>query len=225
MVANSRVVETTFDARASMHEEGRLGRWYRAQGELVLRELENVRGPVLDVGCGTGWLLRSLVHRFPNVHGVGLDLSEAMIREARERATLEGAVGVTWTRGEWEDVEARARVVRDLGGPAELVLCVSAFHYFRDPEGALRSVLDALEPGGRLLLLDRANDGSVATAVWDLAHRYVIRDGARFFRTDEMLAMLGRAGFVEAVPLRRVRRLFWKGKMNSSLVLISARKP
>ena len=39
--------------------------------------------PVLDIGCGTGKLLNRLAAQFPNVQGTGLDLSTAMLRQAR----------------------------------------------------------------------------------------------------------------------------------------------
>ena len=52
---------------------------------------------VLDVGCGAGWLSRILSDHVPQGHVVGMDLSDEMIRHAREksagRANLEFIVG------------------------------------------------------------------------------------------------------------------------------------
>lgn len=57
--------------------EGRMW-WYIALHRNLLfvlkRNLLNVRGPVLDAGCGTGGLLASLRSAFPGMQVVGLDL-------------------------------------------------------------------------------------------------------------------------------------------------------
>lgn len=40
---------------------------------------------ILDVGCGTGKLLNRLAKQFPSIRGTGLDLSEEMLRQARQK--------------------------------------------------------------------------------------------------------------------------------------------
>ncbi|MGC1255775.1 MAG: class I SAM-dependent methyltransferase, partial [Candidatus Acidiferrales bacterium] len=39
---------------------------------------------ILDVGCGAGWLSRILAQRVPQGRVVGMDISDEMIRHARE---------------------------------------------------------------------------------------------------------------------------------------------
>lgn len=52
-----------------------------------LRLLEYIELPdsptVLDLGCGTGKLLDRLAQQFPTLHGIGVDLSPAMIAQAQ----------------------------------------------------------------------------------------------------------------------------------------------
>jgi SAM-dependent methyltransferase len=67
----------SFDSRAGSYERGRLGEWHR----LVARRaadvaLAEVSSPprTLDVGCGTGMLLRELAARLPGAAElVGID--------------------------------------------------------------------------------------------------------------------------------------------------------
>lgn len=214
-------VEAEFDEKAASYEADRLSDWYRAQGEYLLDRLENVPGPVVDVGCGTGWLLRRLVQRHPGARGIGLDLSGRMIDEARERARSECPGRLSFIQGDWEDESARDQLLELLDRPASLIVCVSAFHYFRDPESALVAMRRLLASGGRVLLLDRALDRSVGTAVWGLLHRYLLRDSVRFYRTSELVGLLEGAGFIEVEILGRINRVFWRGKLHTSLVLLS----
>jgi hypothetical protein len=148
-----------------------------------------------------------------------------MIRVGRLAAETEGVGRAAFVLGDWEDAEARSSVLRALPSPPAAVTCVSAFHYFRDPSAAARHVREALEPGGTFLLLDRAVDGSVGTAAWDLLHRLVVHDQVRFYRTQELASCLLGAGFENVEILARIRRRFWKGKLQSSLALLSARAP
>jgi SAM-dependent methyltransferase len=214
-----------FDAKAERYESNRLAPWYRAQDELVLDHLPRIRGTLLDIGCGTGWLLRRALERNPEAFGVGLDLSEEMVRVGRGKAESEGITHASFVAGSWEDEGARLRALRTLPSPPTVATCVSAFHYFEDPAAAARHVREALDPGGTLFLLDRAMDSSVGTLAWDLLHRFVVRDQVRFYRTEELASMLSDAGFEEVRVLTRVRRLFWKGKLYTSLVFLSARAP
>jgi SAM-dependent methyltransferase len=219
-------IQAEFDAKAKSYETGRLAAWYQAQDELVLAHAHPRAGDtVLDVGCGTGWLLRHLMGRHSGVTGLGLDISPAMIAAARERARVEGISGLTFVTGDWMQIDPLPLLQAHGLRSTELAICVSTFHYFSDPARALENIFEAVGPGGRLLLLDRARDGSAMTMLWDLIHRAILRDTARFYRADEMVALAESAGFTNVREIARVRKLFWKGKMATSLALIGGRRP
>ena len=60
MVTDS-TVRAHFDRVAPEYESNRLGDWYVAHGRFIADRLTGRRFAVaLDVGCGTGWLLRRL---------------------------------------------------------------------------------------------------------------------------------------------------------------------
>jgi SAM-dependent methyltransferase len=99
---------------------------------------------VVDLGCGRGRHAIPLSRRGFRVTGV--DLSEKMLRLARERATREDAA-VEWVR---EDMRAFRR-------PGAFDACLSlftSFGYFDDEENqrVLDNVAHSLRPEGTLLL-------------------------------------------------------------------------
>jgi SAM-dependent methyltransferase len=101
---------------------------------------------VLDAGCGRGSALRALAARFPASRFVGYDLcadAVAFANDAARQADLSNVV-----------FEAR-----DLTGYAErdrfdLVTSFDAVHDQKDPQGLIRSLHDALRPGGVYLMQD-----------------------------------------------------------------------
>jgi len=102
---------------------------------------------VLEIGCGTG-LNFALLERAvgPTGHVVGVDLTDAMLDQARERVDRRG----------WDNVElvlgdaAAYRPTRRFDG----VLSTFALSLAPDPEPIAAWAADALRPGGHLATLD-----------------------------------------------------------------------
>lgn len=212
-----------FDAKAKSYEGGRLGGWYKAQGEMILERARLRSGQtVLDVGCASGWLLRQLGHRFSGITGLGVDLSARMVELARERTRVEAVPGLSYITADWMNADPRLLLEANGLHQADLVTCVSTFHYFSDPVAALSKMHQVTAPGGRLLLLDRARDSSPATWLWDFVHRVVLHDTERFYGSAELVEMAEAAGYKSARVVRVVKKLFWKGKLSTSLALVSA---
>lgn len=217
-------IAAEFNRKAAGYETDRLGPWYMAQASLVLKHLGRTQGPVLDVGCGTGWLIRRFSEENPGARAIGVDLSPGMIAEARRRAGIENLTAPQFMTGDWEARATEGRIRALLPGGASAVVCISTLHYFQDPRGALGTMLRLLAPGGRLLVVERSRDRSVLTALWDFLHRKVMRDHVQFYREPELLEIIAGAGFSQARAVARVRRYVWKGKLFTSLVLLEGRR-
>jgi len=112
--------------------------------ELVIQELsvmiDSGRGyKLLDMGCGTGQLIREIQEAFPNAKCVGVDISPKMIDRAATNnpcavfmvSSIEGMTG----EGEYD-----------------IVVCTHSFPYYRDQAQALQKLSTMLKPGGHLLL-------------------------------------------------------------------------
>jgi SAM-dependent methyltransferase len=96
---------------------------------------------VLEVGCGSGQLTRSLVSRGLRV--TALEPGPSLISLARQN--LDGAGEVEFVNARFED----ARLPRER---FRAVFCASAFHWV-DPETSWQRAADVLVPGGTLALL------------------------------------------------------------------------
>lgn len=104
---------------------------------------------VLDVGCGCGEVLRRVCERYA-ARGLGIDVSEPHVGEARRRAG-EGDAAVRFEVADADGSEVAA-------GSLDLVICLGATHAFGlGPcayENALRRIVPMLKSGGRLLVAD-----------------------------------------------------------------------
>ena len=98
-----------FDAKAAVYESNRLAPWYQAQGDRVLEQLSlEPAEVVLDVGCGTGYLLRQIARSCPGVTGIGVDIAPKMVEVARARAAQQGLSHLTFVAADWEQQSEEA---------------------------------------------------------------------------------------------------------------------
>ncbi|WP_150254231.1 class I SAM-dependent methyltransferase [Nocardiopsis deserti] len=106
---------------------------------------------IVDLGCGTGAGTFALLDRFPDARVTAVDTSDGHLQRLRDKARARG-------------VEERVRTVRadldapdwpDLGSP-DLVWASASMHHMARPDRALRSVHDALAPGGLFAVVELA---------------------------------------------------------------------
>ncbi len=163
---------------------------------------------VLDVATGGGHTALAFAGVAARV--VAFDLTEPMLRAARDFVRGRGAEGVAFVAG---DVEA----LPFAAGTFPVVTCRIAAHHFADVPAALREVARVLAPDGVLLLQDILghDDPDLAAFVTEVERR---RDPShvRAYRAGEWEAMLAQAGLraVERAVTTKVRVWEeWTGRM------------
>lgn len=105
---------------------------------------------VLDVGCGTGRNLPSLVRRVgPSGRVIGVDASEGMLEKARRRVEAFGWQNVTLHEGD-------AVTLAAIDEPVDALVSVWCYGIVYDLEAALRLAVQLVRPGGHLAVMDFA---------------------------------------------------------------------
>jgi ubiquinone/menaquinone biosynthesis C-methylase UbiE len=137
-----------FEERAASYEQGWLGRLHHEiadrTGALAVSVCAAPRR-VLDVGCGTGYLLRLLARRCPRATELaGIDPAPAMISAARQAA---GDRRPRFTVGVAERLPYP-------DGAFDLVVSTTSFDHWADQRAGLGQCARVLAPGGHLVLAD-----------------------------------------------------------------------
>jgi ubiquinone/menaquinone biosynthesis C-methylase UbiE len=114
--------------------------------KLVTTNLENPAA-VLDVGCGTGRLLRSVARQWPQAGVHGIDLSKNMISQARQLLTS----------GTFQIASAESIPVPD--GSMDLALSSMSFHHWEDQVKGLREIVRIVRTGGWFCFADQTMPG------------------------------------------------------------------
>jgi ubiquinone/menaquinone biosynthesis C-methylase UbiE len=142
-----------------MHDVERFNRWaphyehhflQRLVFEPVQRMLLEVAvaeradaGAILDVGCGTGRLLRATRALFPNARLEGVDPAAEMVKQAQ----AESQSGITFRQAFAEDLPFGDREF-------DLVFSTMTLHHWADQARGIREVARVMTADGRWLLAD-----------------------------------------------------------------------
>lgn len=147
-----RLNEARFTQTARQYAASRIA-LRREQSEALVRLMKPTPADrLLDVACGPGALLSVFA---PRVHyAVGLDLTMAMLHEARARFQEGGGVGL---------VRAEAERIPFSDGAFTLVATTWAVHHFGDPRRVIVEMVRVCRPGGAVAVEDLVGDEDDAT--------------------------------------------------------------
>ena len=140
-----------FDGQAAEYDQ-RDTYYYSQNGKISCRDIaQQLQGvpykALLDVGCGTGFLIDMLAEQ-KSASYCGLDLSDEMIRVARDKA-IPGA----------EFIVGSADKLPYPDEAFDIVACSQSFHHYPYPEKAMREAKRVLKRGGLYILSDTGIGG------------------------------------------------------------------
>lgn len=171
----------SFKNFASIYDSGIAGKGSRRFYYLILREFEAPPGAAaLDVGCGTGILLKLLADSY-GIAGYGIDAEENMIAAAQKNyPDMQFSVGVC---------EALPFGNQSM----DAVIACMAYHHFNDKEGFAKEAYRVLKPGGVLYIADPRFPPFVRKIMNAALRR--LRVVGEFLSADEIAARFIGAGF------------------------------
>ena len=161
---------------------------------------------VLDVGCGTGELLRRLRAKYPDAVLAGLDPVAEMLAVARDKLSgkedlrLGYADSLPWAAGTFD-----------------VVVSCNMFHYITHPVAALQEMTRVLRPSGSLVLTDWCDD-YLACRLCNFYLRLTNRAFYKTYREAECLELLRAAGF-DSVKFERYKISWLWGLMTASITM------
>lgn len=142
---------------------------------------------VLDVACGPGLLVCAFAHVVR--HATGIDLTRAMLDQARQLQRQQELSNITWHEGD----------VLPLPYPDahfSIVTARFAFHHFLDPGAVLGEMRRVAKSGGRVVVADSAPAQSKAEA-FNAMERLRDPSHVRAMPVEEHCALFAQAGLAE----------------------------
>ena len=137
------VLETRLEAR------GRHPRFLHMMGEYLDAMSIDAAATVLDVGCGTGVVARTIARRKGfGGHVTGIDLSASLIEAARRFATGEGLSGVI----DFHAGDSQSLKLPDAAFDA--VIAHTLISHVDDPRAVLGELARVVKPGGMIGIFD-----------------------------------------------------------------------
>ena len=144
---------------------------------------------VLKIGMGNGFFVKELMAVYPAVQYTGIDYSEVMVEEAKQRNA---------------DLIENGQVQFQLASAGQLPFAAEIFHtvftvntvyFWDDPAQVLSGIRRVLKPAGQLLIAVRPR--SV------MQHYPFVKYGFQMFSSQELGALLTRNGFTVTAILEK----------------------
>lgn len=142
------------------------------KAKVIVEHLDNARS-VLDLGCGSGQLLKRLAGKVLRL--VGVDENREMLEKAARNCPSAELV-----RTKAEDMEFREEF--DVVVTSQMLHEVRQFGTAGQMDRVLRAIWDALNPGGRYFLLDHLDPGEGKVTVRLRQDDALLQEFVRKFR-------------------------------------------
>ncbi len=152
-------------------------------------DLCNPQGKILlDIACGSGKFSRVIASSACKVYGI--DISQGMLEQAKEKAKEEHLENIFLSQG-----NAEALPFNDHSFDA--ACCTGALHYFPDTVKSLREIARVLKPGSPFVIMTLIRRRIFR---YKTVYEHMQRShGAHIFLEDELLKWLDEAGFKDVI--------------------------
>lgn len=180
--------KSAFNVQANTYDVDKTGKHARGQYKYVLNELQQLDfQKILDVGCGTGEILKSIKERYSFVQLYGLDISEEMLKQANDK--LKGTA--TLILGDAENITLETNSF-------DLLLCTDSFHHYPNPQQAISEFYRVLKHEKFLLIADYWKPFPIRQ-IMNLFISYSNEGDVKIYSKKEIIEFLKQGGFQEII--------------------------
>ena len=173
---NSKVA---FNQQAATYDKDIKGQHARSLYPVLLEKLSHIPfQSALDLGCGTGEVLKLILQKDPHKELCGIDLSEEMLAVAKSKLPEQ----VKLLLGDSEALPFPDNAF-------DVVYCNDSFHHYPAPKDVLREINRVLKPGGTFLMGD-CWQPFVGRVIMNFYVRHSKEGDVKIYSEAELVSML-----------------------------------
>ena len=189
--------KAAFNRQAATYDEDMKGQHARSLYPVLLEKLSHIPfQSALDLGCGTGEMLKLILQEDTHKELCVIDLSEKMLAVAKSKLPEQ----VKLILGDSESLPFSDNAF-------DVVYCNDSFHHYPAPQNVLREVYRVLKPGGTFLMGD-CWQPLVGRAIRNFYMRHSKEGDVKIYSEAEMVSMLS----------ERFRHVSWEGIGNPDCI-------
>ena len=174
--ANSK---NTFNQQAKTYDTDMNGQHARSLYPILLERLSEIPfHTALDLGCGTGEMIKLLLEQNEQIHLYGVDISENMLAVAKEKLGEKA----TLVLGDSENLPFQKDMF-------DVVYCNDSFHHYPKPERVLEEIRRVLKPGGSFLMGD-CWQPPLGRAIMNFYMKHSKEGDVKIYSKQEILSLL-----------------------------------
>ena len=193
-----------FTKATSMYETDKAGIYKMCRKDYpdILEELEKEPfQDLLDAGCGSAPMISLLSEKYPDRKYTGLDLTPAMIEQAKQK----NIPNTTFVVGDCENFPFP-------DNSFDSIICANSFHHYPNPQAFFDSIKRCLRPNGKLILRDLSSNNKLVLWFMDsieLPLANLIGHGdVKVAKESVIVSCCGKSGLkVETCQIRKGMRL------------------
>ena len=193
-----------FTKATSMYETDKAGIYKMCRKDYpdILKELEKEPfQDLLDAGCGSAPMISLLSEKYPDRKYTGLDLTPAMIEQAKQK----NIPNTTFVVGDCENFPFPDNSI-------DSIICANSFHHYPNPQAFFDSIKRCLRPNGKLILRDLSSNNKLVLWFMDsieLPLANLIGHGdVKVAKESVIVSCCGKSGLkVETCQIRKGMRL------------------
>jgi SAM-dependent methyltransferase len=152
--------------------------WFKSRNKLITWALKRFNGKsnnFLEVGCGTGFVLKGISRAFPSIHLVGTEIHRKGLDYAIDRVP----------KGDFMQMDARQTPFYE---EFDSIGAFDVLEHIKEDELVVRELYSALKPGGILLISVPQHP-----FLWSAADEYACH--VRRYNNDNIVGIVKRSGF------------------------------